>query len=142
MISSFVMTGVVVASITLLVQVSIVTSVSRYDLISFITMGIVLHLLYSVRFVFFALSRWDVFLTITFHFEPTCTTTTSTCMTATPICIYSTCTTCDLLVFAILSVVTYCQLDLWTWSVIKSVSIYQVEFKLLIISHHATPVVL
>jgi len=37
----------------------------------------------------------------------------------------------DLLVFAISSVATYRELDLWTWSVIKSVWIYQVEFEYL-----------
>ena len=41
----------------------------------------------------------------------------------------STCTTRDLLVFTTWSVATYCELGLWTWSVIKSVSIYRVEFE-------------
>ena len=43
----------------------------------------------------------------------------------------STCTTRQLLVFAISSVATYYELDLWTWSAIKSVWIYQVEFEYL-----------
>ena len=60
----------------------------------------------------------DVFLTIAFQFEPSTAypttttsyaTTTSTCMSATPIC-----TTRDLLVFAISSNATYCELDLCT----------------------------
>ena len=51
----------------------------------------------------------------------------------------STCTTRDPLVFAISSVASYCELDPWTWSVIKSVWIYQVEFESLIIWHRATP---
>ena len=44
-----------------------------------------------------------IFLTIAFQFEPTSHVTS-----------VSTCTTRDLLVFAILSVATYCELDLWT----------------------------
>ena len=43
----------------------------------------------------------------------------------------STCTTRDLLVFIISSVATYCELDLWTWSVIKSVWIFQAEIEYL-----------
>ena len=68
------------------------------------------------RFVFYALSicRWDVFLTIiTFQFEATCTTTTSTRMDLFHL-FASTCTTRDLLVYAISSVATHCELDPWT----------------------------
>ena len=70
-IFSFVTTRVVIASVQQF-EGSIVTSVSRYDLVSFIMISL------FCQICIFCLIQGDLFLTIAFQFEPAYTATTST----------------------------------------------------------------